>query len=91
MASGRGGLELVGRNHEGYWTAQDGLVPGIHCPQLAGQLTPIRRGIEELRHARGGPDTCQMPCEIRNILAHVQEGDTWTGNVTLGLVQVAIA
>lgn len=32
-----------------------------------------------------------MPSEIRNILAQVQVGETWTGDRIMGLVQVVIA
>lgn len=47
--------------------------------------------MEQLRHERGGPDACQMPSEVRNILAQVQVGDPWTGDMTMGLVHVVIA
>lgn len=36
----------------------------------------------------GGPEACQMPSKVRNILAQVQMGETWT---SMGLVHVITA
>lgn len=69
-----------------------GLTLGNHCPQLAGQLTPTHSSVHGLRHERGGRPRCVSDALwVRDILAQVQLGEAWTGDMIIGLVHVLSA